>query len=92
MPNPITGSELDGWDWSTHGYLTSLPPRADNLIAHEPSGQPALVQFRLGAGCVVATEQSLEWAWRWRDSRFLENVVLYRCPPRHVYLPLVIRQ
>jgi hypothetical protein len=91
-PNPITGAELDGWYYSTHGYLTGLPPAARSLIAIEGLGEPALVEFRMGLGCVVASEQTLEHGWKGHDSRLLENVVLYRCPPIvPVYLPLVLR-
>lgn len=92
LPNTISGAELDGWNWSTHGYLVDLPFMADNIIAFEPSGEPATTEFHLERGCVLATEQTLEWAWYWRYSPLLENMILYRrCQPFLIYLPLVVK-
>jgi hypothetical protein len=91
-PNPIDETGLDGWGSSTHGYLVDLPPDTENLIAHEPLGEPTFVEFRLGLGCVIATEQPLEWGWWYSDARILENAVLYRCQPgTRIYLPVVMR-
>jgi hypothetical protein len=91
-PNPIVEAGLDGWGSSTHGFLANLPPLAESLVAHASSGEPVLAEFRLGLGCVVATEQPLEWGWWHHDARLLENEVLYRCRPlSRVYLPLVLR-
>jgi hypothetical protein len=91
-PNPIDETGLDGWASSTHGYLADLPPRTESLVAHEPLGEPVLVEFRLDLGCVVATEQPLEWGWWYRDARMLENAVLYRCQPgTRIYLPVIMR-
>ena len=91
-PNPIVEAGLDGWGSSTHGFLANLPPLAESLVANASSGEPVLAEFRLGLGCVVATEQPLEWGWWHHDARLLENEVLYRCRPlSRVYLPLVLR-
>jgi uncharacterized repeat protein (TIGR01451 family) len=79
-PNTIAAAELDGWGSSTHGYLVDLPPLTQPIIASEPSGEPATVEFGLGGGCVLATAQPLEWAWTYDYSRILEDVLLYRCP------------
>ena len=90
LPNTISSAELDNWNWSTHGYLVNLPFRADNIIAHEPSGEPAAAEFRLERGCVLTTQQPLEWAWMWRNSPLLENMILdLRCQPSLLLLPLV---
>jgi DNA-binding beta-propeller fold protein YncE len=92
LPNTISGAELDGWNSSTHGYLVDLPPKADNIIAQEPSGEPATTEFHLERGCVLATKQPLEWAWMFRYSPLLENMVLdRRCQPFLIYLPLVVK-
>jgi Repeat of unknown function (DUF6923) len=92
MPNLISNPELDGWNSSAHGYLLNLPFRANGIVAHEPSGQPATAEFRLRGGCVLTTQQTLEWAWQGHVSPLLENTILYRrCPPAFAYLPLVLR-
>ena len=91
-PNLITDAEVDGWNSSTHGYLIDLPGSANNIIAHEPTGQPATAEFRLGSGCVLATEQTLEWAWMRGYSHLLENSILHpRCELARIYLPLTLR-
>jgi hypothetical protein len=93
LPNTISSDELDGWDTSTHGYLVNLRPRADSIIAHEPSGEPAAAEFRLDRGCVLATKQPLEWGWMMRNSPFLENVILdRRCQPfSYLFMPLLLK-
>jgi hypothetical protein len=91
-PNAVSDAEVDHWSASTHGYLVDLPRSANEIIAHEPSGEPATAEFRLGGGCVVATDQPLEWAWYFRRSAILENVIAHQeCLPARVYLPLVLR-
>jgi hypothetical protein len=91
-PNTIVEAGLDGWGSSTHGSLASLPPLAEDLVAHASSGEPVMAQFRLGLGCVVATEQPLEWGWWYHDAQILENDVLYRCEPLYkIYLPIIFR-
>lgn len=90
-PNVITGAELDGWNTSAHGYLVDLPWLGRVIIVHEPSGEPATAELTLGRGCVLATAQTLEWAWMHGDSAILENVILSGCTGSRVYLPLVTR-
>ncbi len=89
LPNTISGAELDGWGSSTHGYLVNLPSRADSIITHDPSGKPAAAELRRHGGCVLATQQPLEWAWNWRLSPLLENMVLdLSCQPLSLFLPV----
>jgi hypothetical protein len=76
----ITDAELDGWTYSTHGYFDSLPPRANVIISHGLNNFPVATEFLKGKGCVVATDQPLEYAWDQGFSYILENFVLYnRC-------------
>ena len=75
-PNLITDAELDGWSSSVHGYLSSIPPGADVILVAEPD-HPALIEFRFGAGAIIVSTQTLEWAYGRDQSYFLENVLLH---------------
>ena len=76
-PNVITPAELEDWDFSSHGYLVDLPEDSLDLVIHNDADQPAAAKFDLGQGCVLATEQTLEWAWDHEYSRLLENYIHY---------------
>jgi hypothetical protein len=90
QPNTITGTELDGWNYSTHGYFVSLPMNANPIVLHGANVQPTTSEFTLGKGCVVATDQTLEYGWDLGYSAILENFILYsECSGfSRVYLPL----
>jgi hypothetical protein len=92
LPNTISGAELDGWNWATHGYLVDLPSRANSIITHVPSGKPAAAELRMHGGCVLATQQPLEWGWMHRFSPLLENMVLdMSCQPLSLFLPVGLK-
>jgi len=76
-PNVITTAELDGWNYATHGWLTNFSIKPITIITQEPTRNPCLVEFLYGDGYVVATMQTLEWAYAHEYSPFLENVILY---------------
>ncbi|MGW8227158.1 MAG: hypothetical protein ACWGOY_15560, partial [Anaerolineales bacterium] len=79
-PSPITDADLQGWNFSAHGYLVNLPAGSLELVNHEDAGQPAAAKFELGDGCVIASEQTLEWAWDPNNevnSPMLENYLRY---------------
>ena len=79
-PNPITDADLQEWQFSAHGYLVNLPAGSLELVTHEDAIQPGAAKFELGDGCVVATEQTLEWAWDPNNevnSPMLENYLRY---------------
>jgi len=75
-PNRITDSELDGWSLSVHGCLSSYPNNS-RIILVEDFGRPVLLEFEYGAGLVVASGQTLEWAYHHHYSLILENSLLY---------------
>jgi len=76
-PNPITDAELDGWSASVHGYFDTYPADSRIVIIEDLSGYPAYLEFDYGAGVIVASSQTLEWAyWHWY-SLILENSLLY---------------
>jgi subtilisin family serine protease len=76
-PNVITAAELDWWNYATHGWLTNFSIKPITIITQEPTKNPCLVEFPYGDGYVVATMQTLEWAYAHEYSPFLENVILY---------------
>ena len=77
VPNPITGGELDGWNSASHGYVRNIASPHDVLIAGEGSGEPVGVEIFFGYGTVLATMQTLEWAYNRGYSSILENFIAY---------------
>jgi len=84
-PNPISDNELDGWWWSVHGYLSNYPHDSRIVIIETDTQQPVYIEFDYGAGTIIASSQTLEWAYRnyklgyewFGRSRILENSLLY---------------
>jgi len=76
-PNPITDAELDGWSASVHGYFGTYPADSRIVIVEDFTGYPAYLEFDYGAGVIVASSQTLEWAYWHRYSLILENSLLY---------------
>ncbi|NLF13328.1 MAG: hypothetical protein GX597_16210 [Anaerolineaceae bacterium] len=92
QPNAIDPAALDSWAFSSHGHLIDLPWVTRRIVAGEPSGEPATVEIALGRGCVIATTQTLEWAWANDYSPLLENVILLPgCTITRLHLPLIVR-
>ncbi len=73
QPNAIDPAALDSWTYSSHGHLIDLPWVTRYIVAGEPSGAPVTVEMALGGGCVIATTQTLEWAWKFGYSPLLET-------------------
>jgi hypothetical protein len=76
-PHIITDAGLDGWLYSTHGDLVSLIPGYTEILRNDSTGAPTLVVLDWGSGWLVATLNTLEWAWAMGHSPLLENVLLY---------------
>jgi hypothetical protein len=57
----VTDASLDGWNSTSHGYLTGLPGDADVLITNS-SGEPIYVRYNMGLGQVWVTTMTLEWS------------------------------
>lgn len=74
-PNIIKDSELDGWLWSTHGYFSGYPNNSRVVMA-DSSGHLVYLEFQYERGLIVASGQTLEWAYRNKYSRLLENSLL----------------
>jgi hypothetical protein len=82
-PNVITDAELDGWNLAYHGYFTGYPAGSQIILTEGNTGSanPVLIVAPYGSGCVIASGQTLEWAYWWGYSNLLENVLLYICAP-----------
>lgn len=59
----ISPGALDGWNYSTHGYLTNVPDDADIVygVAGDPRERPTFAEYDHGNGRVLATTQTMEW-------------------------------
>jgi hypothetical protein len=80
FPNFISDPELDGWLYSSHGLLKDFTMPYDVLIADTSTGEPVAIEVRLNAGSVIASMQTLEWAYYWGYSPILENLIYYMPP------------
>ena len=76
-PNIIGDVELDNWNYSTHGDLVSLIPGYTEVLRNDSTGAPTLAVLSYGSGWLIATMNTLEWAYYWGYSPILENVLLY---------------
>jgi len=76
-PNLISDAELDGWWSSVHGYFQNYPYNSHIVIVEDYTGQPVYLEFDYGAGTIIASSQTLEWAYKQGYSRILENSLLY---------------
>ncbi len=74
-PNLITDNELDGWSWSTHGHFFGYPENSLVVIA-DGSDRPVYLESKYGAGLIVASGQTLEWAYERGYTLMLENSLL----------------
>ena len=75
-PNLITDEELDNWNNAVHGYLNDIPSGSDIILVAVPD-YPALIEFRFGAGAIMVSTQTLEWAYGRDLSNILENILLH---------------
>jgi len=76
-PNYIPDTTLNDWNSSTHGYLVNLPTDAYEIIRDSIADAPAAAIFRYGQGGVIATMQTVEFAWDHGYSSILENLISY---------------
>jgi hypothetical protein len=78
----ISPGALDGWNYSTHGYLTNVP--GDATVVYGVSGnsteQPTFVEYGYGSGRVLATTQTMEWPFYssyYGTRQLLRNEIAY---------------
>jgi len=82
VPNTITEAELDNWNYAVHGYFSVYPADAHIIVIEDLTSMPAYLEFTYGSGSIIASSQTLEWAYEHRFSLMLENSLLYM-PMRH---------
>lgn len=77
----ISSGALDGWNYSTHGYLTNVPSEATVVygVAGSPQERPTFVEYGHGSGRVLATTQTMEWPYTssYGVRQLLENELAY---------------
>ncbi|MCK4481729.1 S8 family serine peptidase [Candidatus Bathyarchaeota archaeon] len=76
-PNMITDTELDYWHSSVHGVFSVYPVDCNIIVIEDSTSYPAYLEFEYGAGFILASSQTLEWANQHQYSRILENSLLY---------------
>lgn len=69
VPSPMYGSG------ASHDSFSNLYPGSKVVATAQTSGKPVLVDYRYGAGRVLLTGQTLEFAWdrNWDGKPILEN-------------------
>jgi len=77
-PNIITDMELDEWNYAVHGYFSTYPADSHVIIVEDYTRMPAYLEFGYGSGFIIASSQTLEWAYMRRLSLILENSLLYK--------------
>ena len=73
VPNPFAG------DAASHSTFLDLPEDALVITTGAGSGEPTMAEYRLGAGMVLGTAQTLEYAFEFGEDSglILENLVPY---------------
>jgi len=81
-PNNITDNELDAWNWAVHGYFDS--PYPSGYIEIFELGvspfSPVYIEVPYGSGIIIASSQTLEFAYKNDYSFVLENCLLNLAP------------
>lgn len=75
-PYWIREPELEAWAWSSHGYFLNT---IGTYGICSDGAEPVFFENATGDGFIIATAQTVEWAWQdsLNYSMFLENLVLY---------------
>ncbi len=81
-PNEITNTDLDNWGSSAHGYFASPYPSGHIEIFEQGASPftPVYIEAPHGSGVIIASSQTLEYAYKNGDSFALENSLLYLAP------------
>ncbi|MHC5184697.1 MAG: hypothetical protein ACYSPI_10550, partial [Planctomycetota bacterium] len=75
LPNAITEAELNGWNYSVHGYISTVPAGAQEILEITSTGLPCAMELNVGLGSIFVTTQTVEWDGA--SYNYLENTVLY---------------
>ncbi|MHC5000707.1 MAG: hypothetical protein ACYTE1_07830, partial [Planctomycetota bacterium] len=61
LPNAITEAELNGWNYSVHGYISTVPAGAQEILEITSTGLPCAMELNVGLGSIFVTTQTVEW-------------------------------
>ncbi|MGI6713163.1 MAG: carboxypeptidase regulatory-like domain-containing protein [Bacillota bacterium] len=75
----MTDDDFYGWNYVSHGYFENLPEDAHVLLSMDADGsRPTMVEFNMGAGRVMATQNTMEWAiGHGHNPAFFTNTIDY---------------
>lgn len=80
-PNNITDAELDNWNSAVHGYFTTYPAETLVILQESTNYNAVYIEVPFGSGVILASSQTLEWAYGVVQRSFiLENSLLYLAP------------
>lgn len=86
-PNRVMETHLQDWNWSAHGYFSTVPGGATPIIRETETGNVVAAELVLGSGKILATVQPVEWDLA--NTGYRQNIVLYR-PHAQVEVSLVL--
>ena len=75
-------TDLDGWNFSSHGYFTNTCAETKVIIVDE-LGNPVMIEYGFGAGRVIANLNTLEWRYYGPlgaapEKKLLSNEIAYQ--------------
>ena len=76
-PNKITTEDIDGWGYTSYGYLTGFSKFVWNVIKDKDNDEPVLTCIPWKMGAVLATVLPLEKSDNPGQAKMLENCVDY---------------
>ena len=78
-PYTVNDTALDGWGSSAHGHFDTFPLGSREILQHTGTSDPILLEFAFGKGYIIASMQTLEYAYHYNiaGSEVLENIILY---------------
>jgi len=77
-PHIITDEELDNWDASAYGAFTAYSGDTKEILIDANTLNPVFIESDWENGTILATMQTLEFGYHFGNSKFLENVILFK--------------
>lgn len=65
-------ADLDGWNYSSHGYFQNLPAGTETVLVDELN-RPVTIDYPFGKGRVIATLNTVEWQYAGGGGQFAQN-------------------
>jgi len=75
----LTDDDFIGWNAVSHGYFTNLLP-GTTVILTDSYGRPTFIEYPYGSGVVVASMETLEWAFKHgycQNGKILTQTIAY---------------